>query len=133
MAHQRLIAAIAVLSCAAGGGVAMAQSHPAKHGRHVRRPATAATRTPIRHIVVIYQENVSFDHYFGTYPHAANTDGHHFKAKRGTPAVDGLRPTTASSLPKRLRHTTNLLKQNPNTALPARLGANGQLTCDQDH
>jgi len=25
--------------------------------------------------VVIYLENVSFDHYFGTYPHAANTSG----------------------------------------------------------
>ncbi len=26
----------------------------------------AATATPIKHLVVIYQENVSFDHYFGT-------------------------------------------------------------------
>mgnify|MGYP001597532504 CR=1 FL=1 len=26
------------------------------------------TATPIRHLVVIFQENVSFDHYFGTYP-----------------------------------------------------------------
>ena len=30
------------------------------------------TKTPIKHVVVIFQENVSFDHYFGTYPHAAN-------------------------------------------------------------
>ena len=24
--------------------------------------------TPIKHLVVIFQENVSFDHYFATYP-----------------------------------------------------------------
>ena len=26
------------------------------------------TSTPIKHLVVIFQENISFDHYFGTYP-----------------------------------------------------------------
>jgi len=30
--------------------------------------AETATATPIHHLVVIFQENVSFDHYFGTYP-----------------------------------------------------------------
>jgi phospholipase C len=36
----------------------------------------ATTKTPIKHVVVIFQENVSFDHYFGTYPHAVkNTNG----------------------------------------------------------
>ena len=33
------------------------------------------TTTPIRHLVVIFQENNSFDHYFGTYPYAANPPG----------------------------------------------------------
>ena len=33
------------------------------------------TATPIQHIVVIFQENISFDHYFGTYPNAANPAG----------------------------------------------------------
>jgi phospholipase C len=33
------------------------------------------TATPIKHLVVIFQENVSFDHYFGTYPNAANPKG----------------------------------------------------------
>jgi len=28
------------------------------------------TETPIDHVIVIFQENVSFDHYFGTYPNA---------------------------------------------------------------
>jgi phospholipase C len=31
-----------------------------------------ATATPIKHLVVIFQENISFDHYFGTYPYATN-------------------------------------------------------------
>ena len=33
------------------------------------------TATPIKHLVVIFQENVSFDHYFGTYPTAQNNAG----------------------------------------------------------
>ena len=33
------------------------------------------TTTPIKHVVVIFQENVSFDHYFGTYPNATNPSG----------------------------------------------------------
>ena len=33
------------------------------------------TATPIKHLVVIFQENVSFDHYFGTYPNALNPNG----------------------------------------------------------
>jgi phospholipase C len=33
------------------------------------------TTTPIKHIVVIFQENISYDHYFGTYPVAANLPG----------------------------------------------------------
>jgi len=32
-----------------------------------------STATPVTKVVVIFQENVSFDHYFGTYPQAANT------------------------------------------------------------
>jgi phospholipase C len=45
------------------------------------------TTTPIKHVVVLFDENVSFDHYFGTYPNAANTDGTKFTANLGAPAV----------------------------------------------
>src|SRR5262249_46499516 len=38
-----------------------------------RSSAASTPTTPIQHLVVIFQENVSFDHYFGTYPIAANT------------------------------------------------------------
>jgi len=89
-------------------------------------PAATSATTPIQHVVVIYQENVSFDHYFGTYPNAANTDGPAFTAKPGTPAVNGLSPF--------------LLGANPNSANPQRLANAGQLpnvpgelTCDQNH
>ena len=47
-----------------------------------------ATATPIKHLVVIFQENVSFDHYFGTYPNATNPANEpEFHALTGTPAV----------------------------------------------
>src|SRR5260370_42107443 len=39
---------------------------------------SAGTAPPIKHVVVIFQDNVSFDHYFGTYPHASNTSGQAF-------------------------------------------------------
>src|ERR1700744_3080979 len=45
--------------------------------------------TPIKHVVVIFDENESFDHYFGTYPYAANTDGTKFQAAAGTPGLPG--------------------------------------------
>src|SRR5277367_3389909 len=49
------------------------------------------TTTPIKHLVVIFQENVSFDHYFGTYPDAQNNGGETpFTALPGTPTVNGL-------------------------------------------
>jgi phospholipase C len=31
------------------------------------------TTTPVKHVIVIFQENVSFDHYFATNPVAANS------------------------------------------------------------
>ena len=34
--------------------------------------ATKPTATPVKHLVVIFDENISFDHYFGTYPNALN-------------------------------------------------------------
>jgi phospholipase C len=43
------------------------------------------TKTPIKHLVVIFNENRSFDHYFGTYPNALNVEGEPaFHAAKGT-------------------------------------------------
>ena len=47
--------------------------------------ATLATKTPIKHIVVIFDENNSFDHYFGTYPSAVpNLNGTTYLASART-------------------------------------------------
>jgi phospholipase C len=82
--------------------------------------ADSAPTTPIRHLVVIYDENVSFDHYFGTYPHAANGPGETpFHAVPGTPTVNGLSGV--------------LLSHNPNGINPFRLGRADAVTCDMDH
>jgi hypothetical protein len=52
---------------------------------------TFATATPIRHFVLLYQENNSFDHYFGTYPNATNPPGGpKFIADPHTPSINGL-------------------------------------------
>ena len=51
----------------------------------------ARTATPIKHLVVIFGENRSFDHYFATYPKAANLPGEPvFKAAGNTPKVNNL-------------------------------------------
>src|SRR5579872_67634 len=56
---------------------------------HTTNPNQLKTATPIKHLVVIFGENRSFDHYFGTYPNAANPQGEiPFVAKQGTPATN---------------------------------------------
>src|SRR5215831_7427186 len=58
-------------------------------------PITHSTVTPIRHIVILFQENVAFDHYFGTYPSATNPPGEpKFIANSHTSSVNGLRGST---------------------------------------
>ncbi|HEY9244400.1 MAG TPA: alkaline phosphatase family protein [Streptosporangiaceae bacterium] len=113
---------------AAGVSVANASTSTANTVNSVAGPAAAPaseyhvvapTSTPIKHVVVLFDENVSFDHYFGTYPHATNADGTPFHAKPGTPKVNGLTPA--------------LLSHNPNSYNPQRLTPAQALTCDQNH
>ena len=89
---------------------------------------SSATATPIQHVVVIFQENVSFDHYFGTYPVATNPNGEpKFTAAPNTPTVNGL--------------NNALLNMNPNlnpvngaaASNPFRLDRSQAVTGDQDH
>jgi phospholipase C len=102
--------------------------------------STAPTPTPvvpttaqaaIKHVVVIFGENISFDHYFGTYPNAANLPNEtKFTAATGT-------PTNINN------YTTNpaLLTANPNLAAangagasnPFRLAPSQAGTNDQGH
>ena len=66
------------------------------------------TTTPIQHLIIIFQENISFDHYFGTYPHAENLDGEiPFYPSHDTPSVNGL--------------TISILHNNTNLSDPFRM------------
>jgi phospholipase C len=77
------------------------------------------TATPIKHLVIIFGENRSFDHYFATYPVAQNTELPLFKAADDTPSVNGL--------------TGSLLTNNPNLFNPIRLGPEDAYTCSLNH
>ena len=90
--------------------------------------AKPATTTPIQHIVVIFQENVSFDHYFGTYPNATNPPGEPpFTARPGTPTINGF----SNAL---LNNNPNLNPANGNGATnPFRLDRSQSVTADQNH
>ena len=93
-------------------------------------PVAVAPSTAIQHIVVIYGENVSFDHYFGTYPNAANTGGTTFTAATGTPT----NINNYISNPNLLTANPNLASGNGNSAAnPFRLSPNQAATGDQDH
>jgi phospholipase C len=127
MARKRvLLLLLAALAIVGASVVAVAQASTG--GRSHKRDGDwggggqgggPATATPVKHLVVIFQENVSFDHYFGTYPHAANTDGQPFWASPRTPSVNGL--------------SGALLTNNPNLGNPQRLSYSQAATCDQDH
>ena len=106
-----------LLGCVAAGAILAAPVSASASGGHA---AGAGGRTPIKHLVVIFDENVSFDHYFGTYPFAPNPSGEpRFTAAPGTPSVNGL--------------TAALLSQNTNLNNPFRFDRSEPITCDQNH
>ncbi len=83
-------------------------------------PAEIVTTTPIRHLVVLFQENVPFDRYFGVYPSALNPPGEpRFIPQPNTPSVNGL--------------TSDLLTDNPNLAAPHRLDRETRNACGSNH
>ena len=123
------------VGAAAGATAASATTSSTASFAGYHAPATVSTTlyrgsstTPIKHLVVIFDENESFDHYFGTYPYAANTDGTPFKAKPGTPKVNGLYKKITKSGP-----VGPLLTNNPNEYNPERLTHSQALTSDQNH
>jgi phospholipase C len=81
-------------------------------------PAAAlATKWKIKHLVVIFGENISFDHYFGTYPSAQNNPGEaYFAAATGTPTPNNLK--TPLDPTKNFAPITgiDLMGNNPNAA-----------------
>jgi phospholipase C len=132
------VAAIALFAPLTPCSPAAAQS-PGDRSRGAVAPAgpvepgpqdTAAITTPIKHLVVVFQENVSFDHYFATYPKATNPPGEpEFIAAPDTPEVNNL-------------VTAKLATGNPNftnaangadAAEPFRLDRTQANTADQNH
>ncbi len=113
----------------------MPRSHPA-------RRIDLKTKTPIKHLVVVFNENRSFDHYFGTYPNAINPEGEPlFEPAKNTPRdVNNL-----LSSPALLDNNPNLNPANtaaaqsgkPQTASvpsnPFRLDRTQANTADQNH
>jgi phospholipase C len=110
------------------------------------------TATPIKHLVVIFQENISYDHYFGTYPNAMNLPGEApFKAKPRTPLNNNLVTPLDVNSGFRPLGGPNLLTNNPNAnphapvapnnlrqngadaANPFRLSPSQASTADQGH
>ncbi len=104
----------------------LANAAPAKAPVPKAHIATAAT--PIQHLVVIFGENISFDHYFGTYPSATNPQGEpQFTAAPNTPTVNGLGNALLNSNP-------NLNPANgAGASNPFRLDRSQAATNDQDH
>jgi phospholipase C len=121
--------AVAASVASAGAGTSASSFVGYKTPKTVSRTLwDSGTSTPIKHLVVIFDENESFDHYFGTYPYAANTDGTTFTAKPGTPTVNGLYSSITSTGP-----TGPLLTANKNEYNPQRLTHSQALTSDQNH
>jgi phospholipase C len=116
--HRRrllTVACLAVASVAAASVVAACQA-----SSRYRPTPGGSTSTPIRHVVVLFQENESFDRYFGAYPRALNPPGEPpFVARPDTPSVNGL--------------TDALVTRNPNLANPRRLDRGQHNICGSNH
>ncbi|HEY8720195.1 alkaline phosphatase family protein, partial [Pengzhenrongella sp.] len=110
MSRRRTARRIAVAGAALALAWSMAPANAAELSTIDPAPSqNAATTTPIKHLVVIYQENVSFDHYFATYPNATNPQSEpSFTAAKDTPTVNGLNESL-------------LAPNNPNSVQPFRL------------
>jgi phospholipase C len=94
-------------------------------------PNTLKTKYPIKHLVVIFNENRSFDHYFGTYPNAVNPEGEPLfePAKNTQRDINNL-----LSSPALLDSNPNLNSANgTNAANPFRLDRTQANTADQSH
>jgi len=75
-------------------------------------------KSPIKHVVVIFQENTSYDHYFGAYPYALNPPGE--------PVFVPFANTTQSN-----GFTPALLNHNPNLYNPFRLDRSLEILCGE--
>jgi phospholipase C len=132
---DKLLSAVAISAIAAviscnGPAIADSNGHE-NNGHNESSQDSARTATPIKHLVVIFNENRSFDHYFATYPTATNPSGEPvFKAARNTPAVNNL-----AAHPYLLNNNGNYTNplNGTNAANPFRLDRTQANTKSQNH
>jgi phospholipase C len=129
-----LLSTVALLAVAVSatslGPVIAAQADKAGKNAGVD-PNTLKTKYPIKHLVVIFNENESFDHYFGTYPNAINPEGEPVfePAKNTQRDINNL-----LSSPALLDSNPNLNSANGTGASnPFRLDRTQANTADQSH
>ncbi len=129
---MKLSASVSAIVSAALAFSTGAEAFPSHKGPYIPIAFThhSQTRTPIKHVVIIYNENVSFDHYFATYPKATNPNGEpEFHAKPGTPWTNNL---VASHLLTNNPNYTNTANGS-DAANPFRLDRTQASTADQNH
>jgi phospholipase C len=123
--------AVAVASISIGPVIA-GQNNNDKAGKNPAvDPNTLKTKYPIKHLVVLFNENISFDHYFGTYPNALNPEGEPVfePAKNTQRDINNLLTNTAL-----LGNNPNLNSANGTGAVnPFRLDRTQADTADQGH
>ncbi|MFC0400855.1 phospholipase C [Paraburkholderia rhizosphaerae] len=125
--------AASLFALAACGSSNSSSSTPAATAPQASLQDSLPTTTPIKHLVVIYGENVSFDHYFGRYPDAANPAGEPmFTAAPNTPAVNGLTPALLNNNPN-ATNPLNAALTPPANVGPFRLDRSEANTADQNH
>ena len=79
------------------------------------------TTTPIKHVIVIFGENISFDHYFATYPYATNPKAKH-------PLPEGQHASREQPAVRRTAHREPQFARSRSAWTPA-----SSVTCDQNH
>jgi phospholipase C len=122
-----LSAIAAVIAC---NGPAIAVDSHDNNGHNGSPQNSARTATPIKHLVVIFNENRSFDHYFATYPKAANPSGEPvFKADKNTPKVNNLANANLLTNNPNFKNSLN----GPNATNPFRLDRSQANTASQNH
>src|SRR5438128_10983657 len=109
MAHKRVLLLLVAALGIAAASVAVAQATTGARSHRRGGGHGSHTATPIKHVVVIFQENESFDHYF---------------APAKAP------PQRQSADEQSQRQPAQRLDSSP-TGLAGNAG--GQLTCDEDH
>ena len=138
MTRKILLSAAAAAMALAMAGCSNSSNavNPAPPPTNPTTPTTALGTpvTPIQHVVVIFGENISYDHYFGTYPkiayaaanpgNSAEIDQTNFPATATAPANNNLlaplNPSTWTAIP-----SPTLLTANPNSATGSGAAYNG--------